>query len=94
MFRLMRDVLGAALADGVPLRLLAECLETTPGSVRNRAQRQEVFLSSAQILELTGLTAAQLGRASGDGLLEVSSNRYRASAVVRALLRTSDGEHR
>jgi hypothetical protein len=64
-FRFMRDVLGASIHLGVPVRLLAECLGTTPGSVRNRASRLDGLVAADLATELTGLTPAQLDRLSG-----------------------------
>jgi hypothetical protein len=90
-FRLMRDVLGSALALGVPVRLLSDCLGTTPGSVRNRACRLDAVVAPALMTELTGLTPARLDRLSGGLLSAAPAQRpvgYPTSTVVRALLAT------
>jgi len=90
-FRLMRDVLGAAIAAGVPVRLLADCLGTTPGSVRNRAGRHDAVVSPTLVAELTGLTPARLDRLSGGRLAQARSEAaagYPTGALVQALLAT------
>lgn len=92
-FRLMRDVLGAALALGVPARVLADCLGTTPGSVRNRAGRLDALVPAALVTELTGLTPSRLDRLSGGRLSDGPhgpdpSPGYPTSVLVRALVST------
>lgn len=85
-FRLMRELLGAAIALGVPARALAECLDTSPASVIARARSSaEVAIPGELVQRLSDLTPAQLSSLSAYPLT--------ALAVVPGLPGADGGEH-
>ncbi len=89
-WRLMRDLLGAALAVGYPAQQLADCLGVTAGSIRNRA-RGDGWLAAAKIQDLAEVDTDTIERWRTDGLLpyertEAAGERlYAAVDVIRAL---------
>lgn len=91
-FRLMREILGAAIRLGVPAQLLADCLGTSRQSVRNRASGLDGTLSAELIQRLTDLSPAQLDRLSGGELTRhtqrADQRAHATTDVVRALLGT------
>jgi hypothetical protein len=91
-FKLMRELLGASVGLGVPGQLLAECLGTSRGSVRNRAVSSDGTLTAELIQKLTELTPRQLDRLSKGELTrdgdKVDRAAYPTVDVVRALLNT------
>jgi hypothetical protein len=87
----MRSVLGASVALGVPLRLLADCLGTRPDSVRNRAGRPAGIVTSDLILALTDLTPTELDQLSGGALSRAERTlpaSFQTIDLVRALIST------
>jgi hypothetical protein len=92
-FRLMREVLSAAMRVGVPVALLAECLGTRSDSVRDRAQGTDGVMDAELIKRLTDLDPEQL---DADSLGELTRHRpddtdlvtFPTIDVVRALLKT------
>jgi hypothetical protein len=89
-FRLMREVLSAAIELGVPAKQLAECLGSNTNSLRNRAHGPDGTMSPELIRRLTDLTPDELDRAS-DGALNRdraigTDGAFRTADVVRALL--------
>lgn len=94
--RLMREVLGAAVRLGIPIDLLAECLDRSRSSVRNRASGSDGTLTAELIKELTDLTPPQLNRLSKGALTRhadpanhpTGQPTYLTIDVVRALLQT------
>jgi hypothetical protein len=97
-FRLMREVLAASVRLGVPIHLLAECLDKSRESVRNRASGLDGTITPELIKQLTDLTPAQLDRLSRGELTRHADQADRAhhadpveyltTDVVRALLNT------
>lgn len=92
-FRLLRELLGAAVHLGVPGQVLADCLGTSVGAVRSRANAAEGSMTAELVQRLTGLTAQELDQLSGGQLSDAAGSStgpgsYRTVDVVRALLRT------
>jgi hypothetical protein len=67
-FRITGQLLGAAMEMGFPVRLLAECVGTSTGSVRSRA-RHAGWLDPAAAEMATALDVDQLMRLAAEGRL-------------------------
>lgn len=91
-FRLMRELLGAALSLGVTARALSDCLGTSPASVVTRARSSEGLTLSAQLVEqLCDLTPAELSSLSAVPLTTVddtpeTGEHYSTTDFVRTVL--------
>ncbi len=95
-FRLMRELLGAALSLGVPARALSDCLGTSPASVVTRARSSEGLALSGQLVEqLCDLTPSELSSLSAVPLVVVdgapeTGEHYRTVDFVRTVLALPD----
>jgi hypothetical protein len=92
-FRLMRELLRASVRLGVPASLLAECLGTSQGAVRARANSAADGTISAELIQqLTDLTPRQLNRLSNGELTrhgdQTDREVYPTTNVIRAVLKT------
>lgn len=88
-FRLMREVLSAAIELGVPAKQLADCLGSNTSAVRNRAHGPDGTMGPELIRRLTDLTTAELDRLSHGELNRdrpTGTGAYRTADVVRALV--------
>ncbi len=88
-FRLSREVIGAAIAQGVPARQIAVCLGVTVGSIRDRRSNADGLMEISEVEHLTGLTPEAINQRSSvrlklahDHIVET----YLISDVVRAVL--------
>jgi hypothetical protein len=91
-FRLMRELLGAAVGLGVPVRLLAECLGTSRGAVSVRASAYDGTIPAELVRQLTDLSPAELDHLS-DGELTCRGGRvgdevFSTTDVIAAVLKT------
>lgn len=87
-FRLMRELLGAAVSLGVSTHALSRCLGTTPGAVSVRARSSVgMTIPDYLVVQLTDLTPNQLDSISQHHLAASHGGRHPSAVdLVRALL--------